>query len=176
MDCFTISVVSGVIVRKKDFWLMIRIAFLFGLFQGMMPVFGWLLTSSLSGFIKAIDHWIAFSLLAFIGGKMIADAFKTQQTPSIDPRKLRTRLLLAVATSIDALAIGITFACTGYSTFRSIIIPIAVIGAVSFLMSMAGFLLGVRSGDFLNRNFKPSLIGGIILIAIGIKILIEHLA
>ena len=114
-------------------------------------------------------------MLLLIGGKMILDAFKKEEEASFNPRHLKTQILLAVATSIDALAIGISFACTGYTTLRSMIVPLVTIGVVSFLFSVAGFLLGVRFGDAVTSRVKPELLGGLILLAIGVKILLEHL-
>ncbi len=175
MDCFAVSAVCGVIVRHPEGKTMLPIALLFGLFQGLMPLIGWALTSRFSHYLQAADHWIAFGLLAFIGGKMIADSFKAEEDRSMNPRKLRTQLLLAVATSIDALAVGISYACTGYETLSSIAVPVVVIGIVSFLMSILGFTIGAKFGDAVVRKLRPELLGGIILIGIGIKILIEHL-
>ena len=175
MDCFTVSVVSGVIVRKREAPLMLSMAFLFGFFQALMPLLGWLLTSRFSEQIQAWDHWIAFAMLAFIGGKMILDAFKKEEDPGFDPRSPRTQVALAVATSIDALAIGITFACTGYESLRQLWWPLGAIGLVSFLFSLGGFSLGVRSGEAVRRRVRPEILGGVILIGIGIKILVEHL-
>lgn len=154
---------------------MLPIAFFFGLFQALMPVAGWAATTRFSHYLEAVDHWIAFGLLAFIGIRMIADAFKADEDKSMNPRSLRTQLLLAVATSIDALAIGISYACTGYDSLSSIAVQVLVIGLVSFLMSLLGFGIGVRFGDAVVRKLRPELLGGVILIGIGIKILIEHL-
>lgn len=176
MDCFAVSVACGVLIRKKEPGVMLRLAFLFGLFQGLMPLIGWFLTSRFSGYLQAVDHWIAFAMLSFIGVKMILDAFKEEEQKSLNPRLWKTQVALAVATSIDALAVGISFACTGYETFGQILVPVAVIGAVSFLMSVAGFLLGVRFGDTVTQKVRPELLGGIILLAIGVRILIEHLS
>jgi putative Mn2+ efflux pump MntP len=175
MDCFAVSVVSAVILRKRVWSVMLRLAFLFGLFQALMPLIGWLLTSRFSQQIEAYDHWIAFAMLALIGGKMIADTFKDEEEPSLNPRHLKTQLLLAVATSIDALAVGISYACTGYETIAQMIWPLVTIGAVSFLMSLLGYLLGEHFGEAVNRKMRPELLGGIILICIGLRILAEHL-
>lgn len=175
MDCFAVSVVSGVLVRRPQARVMAPMAFDFGLFQALMPLIGWFLTSRFQSYIEAWDHWIAFAMLALIGGKMIADAFKQEEEKSLNPEKMPTRLALAVATSIDALAIGITFACTGYDSLASLAIPLWTIGIVSFLMSIAGFLLGVRFGEIVNKKIRPELLGGVILLCIGIKILLEHL-
>lgn len=175
MDCFAVSVVCGVMVRKMQLPVMLRLAVLFGLFQAAMPLIGWLLTSRFSSYLEAVDHWIAFAMLAFIGGKMILDAFKEEEQKSIDPRRFWTCVALAVATSIDALAVGISYACTGYETLSSLVLPLVCIGAVSFIMSIAGFVLGVRFGAIVVKKVRPELIGGLILLGIGIKILIEHL-
>jgi putative Mn2+ efflux pump MntP len=114
-------------------------------------------------------------MLAFIGGKMIADSFKEEDDKSVNPRDLRTQLVLAVATSIDALAVGISYACTGYNTLAQLTVPLVLIGVVSFGMSVLGFSIGVRFGDAVNRKMRPELLGGIILLGIGVRILIEHL-
>jgi len=176
MDCFTVSIVSGVIVRRWLWGMILRIAFLFGLFQAMMPLIGWLATNHFSEQLEFVDHWIAFGLLAFIGGKMIRESFgPEEEEKQFNPMNLRTQLLLAIATSIDALAIGISFACTGYRAFSQIAYPLFIIGLVSFLFSLFGYKLGVRFGKSIARKLKPELLGGIILIVIGIKILITHL-
>lgn len=176
MDCFTVSIVSGVIVRRWLWGMILRMAFLFGLFQAAMPLIGWLATNHFSEQLETIDHWIAFGLLAFIGGKMIRESFgPEEEEKQFNPRNLHTQLLLAVATSIDALAIGISFACTGYRHFSQIAYPLFVIGLVSFMFSLFGYKLGVKFGKSIARKLKPELLGGIILIVIGIKILITHL-
>ena len=176
MDCFTVSIVSGVIVRRWLWGMILRLAFLFGLFQAMMPFIGWLATNHFSEQLEAIDHWIAFGLLAFIGGKMIKESFANdEEEKHFNPKRLNTQLLLAVATSIDALAVGISFACTGYKEFAQIAYPLFVIGVVSFLFSILGYLFGVRFGKSVARKLKPELLGGIILLVIGIKILFTHL-
>ena len=174
MDCFAVSVVSGVILRRYEWRTVIRMAFFFGLFQALMPLIGWYLTSRFSSYIQAVDHWVAFAMLAFIGGKMVLDSFKEEET-DLHPRKLKAQLALAVATSIDALAVGITYACTGYETLSQLASPLMLIGLVSFLMSVLGFCLGVRFGDVVNKKMRPELLGGLILLGIGVKILVEHL-
>jgi putative Mn2+ efflux pump MntP len=175
MDCFTVSIVSGVIVRRWLWGMILRIAFLFGLFQAMMPLIGWMATSHFSEQLEFIDHWIAFGLLAFIGGKMIRESFGPEEEQQFNPKNLHTQLLLAIATSIDALAVGISFACMGYRDFSQIAYPLFIIGLVSFMFSLFGYKLGVRFGKSIARKLKPELLGGIILIVIGIKILITHL-
>lgn len=176
MDCFAVSVVCGVIIRRLEVRIMLQLAFLFGLFQALMPVVGWFLTSRFSTYIQAVDHWIAFGMLALIGSKMIADSFKEEEEAAIRPRELRAQFVLAIATSIDALAVGITYACTGYTTLSSLSLPLWTIGIVSFLMSLLGFTIGVKFGSAVNKKLRPELLGGIILLGIGIKILVEHLS
>lgn len=175
MDCFTVSIVSGVITRKLFWGRNLRMALLFGFFQAAMPFIGWIAIHYFQSSVEAYDHWIAFGLLLLIGGKMILDAFKSEEDATFNPLNLGTQLTLAVATSIDALAVGISFSCSGYGTVQSLILPLAVIGLVSFFFSIAGLLLGVRFGGAVARRFKPEIIGGVILIAIGVKILLEHL-
>jgi len=175
MDCFTVSVVSGVMMRKMYWGRNLRMALLFGFFQAMMPLIGWLAIHYFQSSIEAYDHWIAFGLLFFIGVKMIIDAFKSEEDATFNPLRLGTQITLAIATSIDALAIGISFSCSGYDCIASLSLPLLIIGLVSFLMSIAGIVLGVRFGGIFTRRFKPEIIGGIILIAIGVKILLEHL-
>ena len=175
MDCFTVSMVSGVMTRKMFWGRNLRMAFLFGFFQAAMPFIEWIAIHYFQSSVEAYDHWIAFGLLLLIGGKMILDAFKEEDEATFNPLNLGTQLTLAVATSIDALAVGISFSCSGYGTVQSLILPLAVIGLVSFIFSIAGLLLGVRFGGAVARRFKPEIIGGVILIAIGVKILLEHL-
>lgn len=175
MDCFTVSAVSGVIQRKVRRGTLLRMALLFGLFQALMPLLGWIAIYYFRHSVEAYDHWIAFAMLAFIGIKMIRDAFAPEEEKQLSPEKLRTQLALAVATSIDALAVGISMGCSGYATLSSLLPPLALIGLVSFLLSIVGTLLGVRFGEAVARRWKPELAGGVILIAIGVKILLEHL-
>ena len=175
MDCLTVSIVSGVIVRRIFLALVLRLAVFFGAFQALMPLAGWLATKHFSEALESIDHWIAFGLLAFIGGKMIKESFEEEREHTFDPQRLSTQLLLAVATSIDALAVGISFACVGYNTLNSLLLPLIIIGVVSFTFSVTGYLLGVRFGRRIERRLKPELLGGVILLVIGVKILLSHL-
>ena len=175
MDCLTVSIVSGVIVRRIFLALVLRLAVFFGAFQALMPLIGWLATKHFSEALESIDHWIAFGLLAFIGGKMIKESFEEEHEHTFDPQRLSTQLLLAVATSIDALAVGISFACVGYNTLNSLLWPLIIIGVVSFTFSVTGYLLGVHFGRRIERRLKPELLGGVILLVIGVKILLSHL-
>lgn len=175
MDCFTVSIVSGVIIRKYILSVILRMAVLFGLFQAMMPFIGWLGTSYFSHYLESVDHWIAFGLLAFLGGKMIKDSFGSEEEAHFDPSKLTSQLLFAVATSIDALAVGISFACLGYKNIEQLTLPLIVIGVCSFVMSILGNILGVMCGKSIVKRLKPEFIGGVILLLIGFRILYEHI-
>lgn len=173
MDCLTVSVVSGLTAQESkthSIWLY-RMASLFGFFQAFMPLLGWLGISHFQSYIEAYGHWTAFVLLAFIGGKMVWESFDDEEEHNFNPRRLRTQLLLAIATSIDALAVGISFACTGYTKLSDLSLPLIIIGIVSFLFSIMGYCLGRRFGKTITKRMKPELMGGLILIAIGVKIL-----
>jgi putative Mn2+ efflux pump MntP len=177
MDCFTVSMMSGVILRRNFTMPILRMAFLFGLFQAAMPLIGWLGTAHFSQYLEAVDHWIAFGLLAFIGGKMVWESFhgEDEEHQIFNPLKLRTQLLLAVATSIDALAVGISMACLSYTRIEQLTVPLFIIGMGSVLFSLLGYWLGVRFGKAIARRLKPELVGGIVLIFIGVKVLLTHL-
>ena len=173
MDCFAISIASGILL-KRTLWR--PMAFFFGLFQAIMPLLGWLGASTVSHLIESLDHWIAFIILAFLGGRMVRESFKDEDCKKeYDPKSLKVVLALAVATSIDALAIGVSFAFLGMRNFSEILAPISIIGFVSFIMSLIGLLFGIRFGCGIARKLRAELWGGIILIIIGTKILIEHL-
>ena len=155
----------------------LRLSVLFGLFQAGMPLVGWICTNWLAERIEAYDHWIAFGLLAFLGGRMIRDAFSDEEEAHhFDPTNWWTGIVLAVATSIDALAVGISLAVTGYHTIRQLAMPLIAIGVGSFLFAMIGHWLGMRFGSSIRRRLQPELLGGIILIGIGVKVLVTHLA
>ena len=173
MDCFSVSITSGIILRRVCMKVFLTIAFFFGIFQGIMPLIGWFSASRFYHFIEKFDHWIAFGLLFFLGVRMIKESFeKDEESHHFNPTRLPDVLTLAVATSIDALAIGISFACTGMETFQSILRPIILIGIVSFVFSVLGCFIGVYFGK--RVNLRAELWAGIILIGIGVKILMEH--
>lgn len=176
MDCFAVSIASGILLKRTQWRPMLTMAFFFGLFQALMPLAGWLAASSFSHLIESVDHWIAFVILAFLGGRMVLESFKDDDCKhEYDPTKLKVMLALAVATSIDALAVGVSFAFLGMRNFSEILPPVGIIGFVSFSMSIAGLMFGIRFGCGIARRLRAELWGGIILIIIGTKILIEHL-
>ena len=174
MDCFSVSITSGIILRRVMWKTFLTIAFFFGLFQGLMPVIGWFAASRFQHLIENYDHWIAFGVLFLLGARMIKESFKDEEEEHhFNPTRLPVILTMAVATSIDALAVGISFAFTGMTTWRSILDPVLIIGFVSFIFSIIGCLIGVYFGK--RVNLRAELWAGIILIGIGVKILIEHL-
>lgn len=174
MDCFTVSITSGIIMKRICWRTILIMSFFFGLFQGLMPLGGWFFASRFHHLIESVDHWIAFGLLAFLGVRMIKENFSKEEKESFDPTLLKVILMLAVATSIDAMAVGISFAFVGMNSFTSILFPIIIIGIVSFIMSVIGNLAGVYLGKRINLHME--LWAGLILIGIGVKILIEHLS
>jgi manganese efflux pump family protein len=170
LDAFAVAVSAGIRVRPVELRFGLTIAAFFGSFQAIMPVLGWLAGIGLRGLITGVDHWVAFLLLAAVGGRMIYESFsKKESKPAADPRKIPVLLMLAVATSIDALAVGIGFSFIKAEIFR----PAAIIGLVTFSLSLIGVYAGKKVGRWLNR--RVDLVGGLILVLIGIKILIEHL-
>lgn len=171
MDAFAVAICKGLGMRRMQWKNALIIALFFGGFQALMPLLGWGLGRQFEQYITAIDHWIAFVLLVFIGGKMIRDALRGggEEEACGDGLDLRELAGLAVATSIDALAVGVTFAF-----LRVQIVPsVALIGATTFCLSLLGVLIGREFGDWLMQ--KAQLAGGTVLILIGLKILLEHL-
>ena len=176
MDCFTVSIASGIILKRIEWKPILGMAFFFGLFQALMPLISWALFVKVGYLLQQIDHWIAFGMLLFLGGNMIREAFSDDEVQLFNPHRLIVILTLAVATSIDALAVGISFAFTGFETLSSIVDPLVIIGLVSFIFSLTGSGLGIWFGIGIAKKLKPELLGGIILIIIGCKIVIQHLA
>ncbi len=171
MDAFAVSVTSGVTIKHLKIHHALKIAFFFGLFQAIMPVIGWLAGLSLRMFIENIDHWIAFVLLSFIGSKMIYESRKIGKDKNVeDPLNIFVLLVLSIATSIDALAVGITFAALNITIAE----PVIIIGVITFILCLAGVYIGDRIGHLFES--KMELAGGTILIFIGVKILAEHLS
>lgn len=173
MDAFAVSICKGLGMSRLNMRQAAVISLFFGGFQALMPLIGWALGSQLTDFIMPIDHWIAFGLLAFVGGKMLWDAFheddEDEGVQTDEKLDLKELLMLAIATSIDALAVGITFAFLQVAIVPSI----AIIGLTTFVISFAG----VAVGHFFGARFeKPAtIVGGVVLILIGVKILLEHL-
>lgn len=176
MDCFAISIASGIMLKRTLWRPMLMMAFFFGLFQAGMPLIGWACASTLSHLIEDVDHWIAFGILAFLGVRMVRESFKEEECrQDFDPTRLKVVLMLAVATSIDALAVGVSFAFLGMKSVAAILPPVGIIGFVSFALSLVGLMFGIRFGCGIARRLKAERWGGVILVLIGLKILIEHL-
>lgn len=172
-DCFTVSVAGGAVLKRLEWRTFLFMSLLFGVFQGAMPLMGWAVASRFSHAIEAYDHWIAFGLLLYLGARMIAASFSDDEQTHIDPRSPAVVLTLAVATSIDALAIGVTFAFAGMESLAAVTMPVVVIGAVSFAVSMAGCTVGALFGRMTDLHME--FFAGLVLISIGVKILWEHL-
>ncbi|MDD6305680.1 MAG: manganese efflux pump MntP family protein [Clostridiales bacterium] len=173
MDAFAVSICKGLAMRKVNKKQAVIIGLFFGGFQALMPLIGWSLGSQFESYITNIDHWIAFILLAFIGGKMLLEAVKPEEDVEIEqmdpPLDIKEMFLLAVATSIDALAVGITFAFLDYP----IVEAISIIGITTFIISVGG----VYVGNFFGNKYKnkAEFAGGLILVLIGLRILLSHL-
>lgn len=170
-DSFAVATSSGILLRDITFRNAMKISFSLAFFQGMMPVLGWLAGHQVKNYIESVDHWIAFGLLAIIGLKMIIESFKHESVrKQINPLNLKVMVYMSIATSIDALIIGFSFAVISIR----IISAVFVIGAVTFIIAMLGILFGKKAGKHLGQEMD--IIGGLILIAIGVKILIQHLS
>lgn len=174
MDAFAVAICKGLGMRKVNYKQMLLIALFFGGFQALMPLLGWLLGRQFEQYITSVDHWIAFALLVLIGTNMLREARKGDDTTDAEtvydaPLPLGQLLLMAIATSIDALAVGISFAFLGVNIW----LAIAIIGTTTFLISAAGVFIGNRFGNRYEK--RATIAGGIILILLGVKILLEHL-
>ena len=170
MDAFAVSVCKGLSMKTLDWKKAIVIALYFGIFQMLMPAIGYFLGTAFEGIVTSVDHWIAFILLALIGGNMIKEAFSKEGSEKCnDCVDFKTMVILAIATSIDALAVGITFAFLQ----TNILLAMTVIGVITFIISLMGVKIGNKFGNKYEK--KAEFIGGFILILIGIKILLEHL-
>ena len=171
MDAFAVAL--GVGATRRDVWFRpgFRLAFHFGLFQFMMPVIGWGVGATVVQFIAAYDHWVAFGLLAYVGGKMIKESFQEgDYASSTDPTRRWTLIMLAIATSIDALAVGLSLAMLQVP----ILSPSIIIGIVAAAMTALGLALGNRLGKAFGKRME--LVGGLVLLGIGIRVVVSHLS
>ncbi len=170
LDSFAVSITNGLLLPKISFFNAVKISFSLAFFQGLMPLIGWVVGSKLSLYFRDIDHWIAFVILAALGTKMILDSLNTSDLPkNYNPLRLRVMISLSLATSIDALIVGL-----GLGLFdTSIVLTCFIIGFVTFIFGMTGTLIGKKAGYKFGKKMET--LGGIILILIGLKILIEHL-
>ena len=170
MDAFAVSIVSGSVYQQLHVRHALRMAVFFGGFQAVMPLIGSLVGMSVRDYIADYDHWVAFGLLAAVGGKMIYESFKIKSAvKNLDPSNVLVLLVLSLATSIDALAIGITLSLI----VSSIAIAVIIIGLVTFALSYLGVCIGKKFGHFFENKIK--VFGGLVLVGIGLKILFGHL-
>ena len=171
MDAFAVSIVAGLTIERLTRRHVFRLAFHFGLFQFMMPVLGWLAGRSVARHVIAYDHWVAFALLGLIGGKMLWEA-RSPQAPQCtgDPTRGWMLVVLSLATSVDALAVGLSMALMGIS----VLLPSVVIGIVAAAMTTTGICFGSRFGRRSGRFAR--ILGGVVLIGIGVRILVLHLS
>lgn len=169
MDSFSVSITRGFNnYNDKLTNEALRTGFFFGLFQGIMPIIGWFAGLSIINLISGFDHWIAFGLLSVIGLRMIYESISEKSTQLVTSSSLKVLLILSVATSIDALAVGLSLSFLGTSIFT----PAIIIGIITFTLSFLGVLIGKKFGNYFE---KIGILGGIILLVIAIRILFEHL-
>ncbi len=160
MDCFAVSIASGIILKRTRWKPMLIMAFAFGIFSGSHAIYRMDVCKTFSHLIESVDHWIAFAILAFLGGRMIFESFKEEECCQLfNPTKLKVVFTMAIATSIDALAIGISFAFLGVQDYTQILPPISIIGFVSFVMSLIGLIFGIQCGCGIARNLESRIMG-----------------
>ncbi len=169
MDAFAVSICKGLSMKNMNYNKALIIALYFGLFQALMPLIGYILGDTFDHKIRVIDHWVAFILLTLIGGNLLKEAFSKDVEKSNDKTDLKTMAILAIATSIDALAVGITFAFLEVN----IVLAIIMIGFITFIMTLIGVKIGNVFGSIYEK--KATFVGGAILVFMGIKILLTHL-
>ena len=169
MDAFAVALAAGAVLNPLTRRHLFRLGFHFGLFQSLMPIAGWLVGMTVQKWISSYDHWIAFVLLAVVGGRMIWEAFdESEDKTASDPTRGLTMVMLSVATSIDALVVGLSLAMLDVSVWM----PAAIIGVVAGVLTVMGMLLGRRLGN--NWGRRVEICGGLVLCIIGLKILLEH--
>lgn len=178
MDAFAVSLTNGAVTRKVTPWFAVKLALSFGLFQAFMPFIGWLIGKAGAGFIDSVDHWIALILLGYLGIQMLIESYKKTKEGNIevvrDGISNKTLFTLSVATSIDALATGVILpSAVKATTVLLMVTAVGIIGLITFLLCMIGVYLGKKFGDLFSS--KAEIIGGIVLIAIGAKIFIDHI-
>ncbi len=169
MDAFSVSITHGLVNKSLKLADALKLGISFGLFQAFMPILGWLAGISIIDFISGFDHWIAFGLLCLVGGRMIYESTKKGSEKLINSLSISTLLILSVATSIDALAVGMSLSFLNVA----IVTPAIIIGLVTFSLSFIGVYFGKHFGHVLGN--KIEILGGIILITIGLRILLEHM-
>ena len=173
MDTFAVAIATSISLGRVSARQLFRFSWHFGLFQAIMPLGGWALGQTVAGYISAVDHWLAFGLLAYVGGKAIWAGFSNDpntNSPKTDPTRGASLVILSLATSIDAFAVGLSFAFLNVAIWY----PAVIIGVVTALITLLGMLIGGKLGSKLGRHVE--ILGGLILIGIGLKILFQHLS
>ncbi len=172
VDAFAVAMATGAVLPRVGFRHTFRLAWHFGLFQAGMNVLGWIAGLTVQGYIERVDHWLAFGLLAFVGGRMVVEALGSgdEERKVADPTRGKTMLLLSVATSIDALAVGLSFSLLDLSIW----LPAVIIGVVATILTAVGIHLGHFVGSKSRLGPASEVVGGIVLIGIGVNILREH--
>ena len=170
-DCFAVALSGSISGRTLSFLQVFRVSLSFGLFQAIMPVLGWLAGRTVVEFISGYDHWLAFGLLAFVGSRMIWESFRSKdgRRGDTDISKGFLLLTLSIATSIDALAVGLSFAFLKIN----IVLASSTIGIIAFLVTTLGFVLGRKVGSLIGK--RAEIVGGVILLGIGLRIILEHI-
>jgi putative Mn2+ efflux pump MntP len=169
MDCFAVAIATGLSLKRLHLRHALKMALFFGGFQAAMPVAGWLAGNCLRGLLAGVDHWVAFALLTAIGAKMIWESRQVEREERADPVHTGRLLVLAVGTSIDALIVGVSLSFVQVALLP----PVLAIGLVTFALTLAGVYIGDRVGHFFEG--KIEILGGLVLIGIGLKILLQHL-
>jgi putative Mn2+ efflux pump MntP len=169
VDAFAVCLAAGAMPGPHGPRQAFRLAFHFGLFQFIMPIAGWLAGTGMEMLIRDVDHWVAFGLLAYVGGRMIYSAWQPRQSVDLDPSRGWTLVMLAIAVSIDALAVGLSLGLIGVA----VVYPAVLIGLVTSLLSLVGLRLGATAGERIGRPVQVG--GGLVLVAIGARVLAGHL-
>ncbi len=168
MDAFAVSISSGAVIKKMHIKHAFLIAGFFGIFQAIMPLFGWFMANFASPFFENFGHWIAFVLLVFVGTKMIYESYQISEEKDSNPLNIYVLFIMAIATSVDAFAVGITLSVLNVK----VLLPVLLIGIITFVFSFLGAYIGKLFGHIFES--KVEVFGGVILVIIGIKVLISH--
>jgi manganese efflux pump family protein len=169
-DCFAVAICAGISLKTPSWAQVLRLAAAFGVFQTLMAALGWLAGRAVLDLIAAYDHWVAFGLLAFVGGRMLWESFHPEKERCVDVTRGWQLVVVSVATSLDSLAVGLSFALLAIN----IVLASSMIGATAFVVTGVGFLAGRKAGELIGRRAEVA--GGVILIGIGIRILLSHLS
>lgn len=173
IDCFMMSLACGISLKTIRWNTILSIGLFFGGFQALMPLLGWAATDSFYQYLQAYDHWIAFVLLCLLGIGLIREYITPEEAFSLNPLRIEVQIVMALATSLDALTVGISFTAVGYHQIETLLYPLSIIALASLVFSITGHLIGAVFGN--KFHIKIELLGGIIFIGFAFKILIEHL-